>query len=110
MCTGSPPSYPATVLQHRQPSSTTSNNLFMPGKDYYDQPKYDRYYEEEERRDKGNMLKTTNIEAERLARRRENDRRVDWEEGYGQRREEEEYREEVQRGERGRRWDRDEWG
>ena len=107
LLSGSPPSYPATVLQHRQPSSTTSNNLFMPGKDYYDQPKYDRYYDEEERRDKGNILKTTNIEAERQARRRENDRRGDWEEGYGQRRTHQDYGEELQRG---RRWDRDMWG
>ena len=98
------------VLQHGQSSSTTSRNLFMPGKDYYEQPKYDRYYEEEERRDKGNMLKTTNIEADRLARRRDNDRRGNWEEGYGERRGHEEYEEELQRGERGRRWDRAVWG
>ena len=78
----------------------------MPGKDYYEQPKYEPYYEDEERRDKGRELKTTNIEAERMARRRENDRRMDWEEGYRQRRHDE-YDDEV---DRGRRWDRDVWG
>ena len=61
-------------------------------------------------RDKGNMLKTTHIEADRPVRRRENDRRGNWEEGYGERRGHDEYEEELQRGERGRRWDRDVWG
>ena len=50
------------------------------------------------------MLKTTNIEAERLARRRENDGRVDWEEGYDQGR-----LDRYDDDDRARRWERDIW-
>ena len=53
------------------------------------------------------MLKTTNIEADMLARRREYDRKADWEEEYGQRRGHEEYGEEENRSARGRREERD---
>ena len=55
------------------------------------------------------MLKTTNIKADMLARRREYDRKADWEEEYGQRRGHEEYGEEENRGARGRREERDGW-
>ena len=65
---GSPPSYPASILQHR-PAPADQRNIFQPVKDW-------AYYEEEDRlTDKGNMLKTTNIE-----RQREYDRRLEWEE------------------------------
>ena len=36
--------------------------------------------------DKGNMLKTTNIEADMLAKRREYDRQLEWEEEYSRQR------------------------
>ena len=99
---GSPPSYPASILQ---PRPGQQRNLFLPER---------AYYEEEERLpggsqfqlelstclvicpDKGNMLKTTNIE-----RQREYDRRLEWEEERGKMDRERDYLEDT--------W-RDSWG
>ena len=85
---GSPPSYPASVLQQRPGQQ---RNLFLPER---------TYYEEEERlpglADKGNLLKTTNIERQRVY-----DRRMEWEEERWKMEREREYLEDN--------W-RDSWG